>query len=125
MEKIQIISISVSVLFLAYIGYLIVKGKLREEYSIIWIICTLVLVVFSFWRNGLEVFADILGVIAPPNIVFTAAIFAILVYLLHLSVVLSKLQGQNKILSQEISLLKQKIKEKETNENKLNNIESD
>lgn len=120
MEKIQVISISISVLFLVYIGYLIMKGKLREEYSIIWIICTLVLVVFSFWRKGLDFFAELLGVIAPPNIVFTAAIFAILVYLLHLSVVLSKLQSQNKTLSQEISLLKQKMKEQEKNHSKNN-----
>jgi hypothetical protein len=109
MEKIQIISISVSLIFLAYIGYLIIRGKLREEYSIIWIICTVVLVVFSFWRKGLDYFADLLGIIAPPNIVFTAAIFAILIYLLHLSVVVSKLQSKTKILSQEIALLKLEV----------------
>lgn len=112
MDKIQIISIAVSILFLSYIGYLIVKGRLREEYSIIWIVCTVVLVIFSFWRKGLDVFAELLGVKAPPNIVFTAAIFASLIYLLHLSVVVSKLQKQNKTMAQEIALLKEKFKDK-------------
>lgn len=110
MEKIQVLAIIVSVLFLSYIAYLIVKGRLREEYSIVWIICTIVLVVFSFWRSGLEYFADLFGVIAPPNLVFTGAIFAILIYLLHLSIVVSKLQKQNKELSQEIALWKEKEK---------------
>ncbi|MBL7882751.1 MAG: DUF2304 domain-containing protein [Bacteroidia bacterium] len=109
MAKIQIIAIAVSLLFLLYIIRLIVKGKLREEYSLVWIFCTLVLVVFSFWRSGLDVVSNLLGIYAPPNLVFTAAIFAIFIYLLHLSVVVSKLQSQNKQLAQDIALLKDKM----------------
>jgi hypothetical protein len=112
MAKIQIIAIAVSLLFLLYIVRLIVKGKLREEYSIIWIACTLVLIVFSFWRNGLEVMARMIGVYEAPNLVFTGAIFAIFIYLLHLSVVVSKLHSQNKQLAQEIALLKEKMDRK-------------
>lgn len=112
MEKIQIIAIAVSVLFLLYIVRLIVKGKLREEYSIVWIVCTVVLVLFSFWRRGLDIVSNIVGVYSPPNLVFTAAIFAVFIYLLHLSVVVSKLQSQNKQLAQDIALLKEKIEKK-------------
>ncbi|HEX8517515.1 MAG TPA: DUF2304 domain-containing protein [Bacteroidia bacterium] len=109
MTKIQIIAIAVSLLFLFYIVRLIIKGKLREEYSIIWITCTLVLIVFSFWREGLEIMAGLVGVYEAPNLVFTGAIFAIFIYLLHLSVVVSKLHKQNKQLAQEIALLKEKV----------------
>ncbi|MCW3105294.1 MAG: hypothetical protein JWO09_3734 [Bacteroidetes bacterium] len=110
MAKIQIIAIAVSLLFLLYIVRLIIKGKLREEYSIIWIACTLVLIVFSFWRDGLEVMAHLVGVYEAPNLVFTGAIFAVFIYLLHLSVVVSKLHSQNKQLAQEIALMKEKLK---------------
>src|ERR1043165_4889992 len=109
MGKIQIISIAVSILFLLYIVRLIIKGKLREEYSIVWIVCTAILIIFSFWRKGLDVVSDLVGILAPPNLVFTAAIFAIFIYLLHLSVVVSKLQSQNKQLAQDIALLKEKM----------------
>ena len=109
MIKIQIIAITVSLLFLLYIVRLIIKGKLREEYSIVWIICTLLLIIFSFWRNGLEIIANILGVYEAPNLVFTGAIFAILIYLLHLSIVVSKLHSQNKQLAQDIALLKNEV----------------
>jgi len=109
--KIQLISIVVSITFLIYVGYLIVKGKLREEYAIFWVICTLVLVVFSFWRNGLELISKLLGVYAAPNLIFAGAIFAIFIYLLHLSVVVSTLHGKNKKLSQDIALLKNKMDE--------------
>jgi len=106
MAKIQAIAIAVSLLFLIYIVRLIIKGKLREEYSIVWIVCTIVLILFSFWRNGLEIIAHILGVYEAPNLVFTGAIFAIFIYLLHLSIVVSKLHSQNKQLAQEIAILK-------------------
>ena len=111
MEKIQLIAIVTSLLFLIYIGWLIVKGKLREEYAIIWILCTILLLVFSFWRNGLVVMSDLFGVLEAPNLVFTGAIFAILIYLLHISIVVSKLQAQNKKLAQDIALMKEKMKD--------------
>jgi hypothetical protein len=112
MGKIQIIAIAVSLLFLLYIVRLIIKGKLREEYSIVWIACTIALVLFSFWRSGLDVIAKLVGIDAPPNLVFTAAIFAIFIYLLHLSVVISKLQSQNKQLAQYIAMMKEKMEKK-------------
>ena len=109
MVRIQIIAITASILFLLYIARLIIKGKLREEYSIVWIVCTSVLILFSLWRNGLEIIAHALGVFEAPNLVFTGAIFAVFIYLLHLSVVVSKLHSQNKQLAQDIALLKEKL----------------
>lgn len=110
MAKIQIIAIVISLLFLTYIVRLIIRGKLREEYSIVWILCTAILILFSFWRSGLDVVSELLGIYAPPNLVFTVGIFATFIYLLHLSVVISKLQSQNKQLAQDIALLREKNK---------------
>lgn len=111
--KIQIVTIAVSLLFSVYVSRLIIKGKLREEYAIFWFVCTLLLIVFSFWRNGLEVLARLFGVYEAPNLVFTAAIFAILAYILHLSVVISGLHTGNRTLSQELAMLKKKLSELE------------
>lgn len=104
--RIQIASIIGSLAFLAFIGRLIVRGKLREEYAIVWLICTLILLVFSVWREGLHVVANLLGVFYPPSLVFMGAIFAIIVFLVHLSIVASKLQRQLKDVAQELALLK-------------------
>ena len=109
MLRIQIITIAISILFVLYISRLIVKGKLREEYAIVWVICTIFLLVFSLWTDGLELLRRITGVVVAANLVFTGFIFAILVYLLHLSVVASKLHNDNKKLAQEISLLKEQF----------------
>src|ERR1700748_973389 len=109
MLRIQVITIIVNILFILYVSRLIVKGKLREEYAIVWIICTVFLMVFSFWTDGLELIRKMTGVVVAANLVFTGFIFAILVYLLHLSVVASKLHNNNKKLAQELSLLKEQF----------------
>jgi hypothetical protein len=110
MPRIQIITIIISVLLLLFIARLIIKGKLREEYAIVWILSTLLLVIFSFWKEGFEVVGKFLQVYETPNLIFTAAIGAVLVYLLHLSVVVSKMQEQNKRLTQEMANMKAKEK---------------
>ena len=109
--RIQIISIIVSLAFLFYVSRLIIRGKLREEYAIFWVISTIILIIFSFWRQGLDIIAEAVGVYLAPNLVFTTAIFAILIYLLHLSVVVSKLHDKNKTMSQDLALLHEKMKQ--------------
>ena len=108
---IQFLSLLIAFAVLFFIGRLIVRGKLREEYAIIWIACTLILIVFAIWRRGLEQIAVALGVFYPPSLVFLAAIFAILVFLIHLSTVVSRLQNQVKTLTQEIAFLKQQAEQ--------------
>ena len=112
--KAQIISIFASFCFLAYIAFLIIRGRLRVEYSIVWIISSFILILFSFWRSGLELLAGWFGVYTGLNLAFAGAIFAILIYLLHLSIVASRLYDQNRSLAQQIALLKDKIKNRKT-----------
>jgi len=123
--RIQFIAIAVSLIFLFYIGRLIIKGKLREEYAIFWVVSTIVLIIFSFWRRGIDFFAQLLGVYLAPNLVFTAAIFAILIYLLHLSIVVSNLQEKIKIMARELALLKKIIEEIKMNSEAEKHISDD
>lgn len=116
MNRIQIIIIITSLSFLSYISKLIIKNRLREEYSIVWFLSTLILVIFSFYESGLLYLAHLFGVILPANLVFAGSIFAILIYLLHLSVTASKLHRQNKQMAQEIALLSKKISDIENKE---------
>jgi len=110
---IQIISIATVSLFLLFISRLIIKGKLREEYSILWFVLGIVLLVFSIWRDGLDLIADALGVDYAPSLLFMFGILVIIMFLVHLSVVSSKQHKQIKELSQELGLLKKERKDNE------------
>jgi hypothetical protein len=116
MGRIQIIAIAGSLASLFYVGRLIVKGRLREEYAFVWLVCTVLLIVFSFWRGGLDVVSRLAGIFEPPNMVFTGAITAILAYLLHLSLTVSRLHEQNRTIAQELALLKSTTTPKKSEE---------
>jgi hypothetical protein len=107
--RLQIIAIVTGLIFMFFIFRLIAKGKLREEYSFIWIVCTALLLLFAVWRDGLDVIAKLLGIYYAPSLIFLGAIFAIVVFLVHLSVVNSKQHKQIKDLAQEMTLLKEKL----------------
>lgn len=116
--RLQILAVVIALLFMLFVFRLITKGKLREEYSFVWIACTVLLLIFSIWRNGLDVIAKLLGIYYAPALVFIAAIFAIIIFLVHLSVVNSKQHEQIKILTQELALLRKKMEEQESLKNK-------
>ena len=111
--RLQIIAIVTALIFMFFIFRLIAKGKLLEEYSFIWIVCTALLLLFAVWRDGLDVIAKLLGIYYAPSLIFLGAIFAIVVFLVHLSVVNSKQHKQIKDLAQEMALLKEKLEAKQ------------
>lgn len=111
--SLELLSVSITMLLLIIVFRLIIKGRLRAEYSIIWILCSLILFLFSIWREGLDILAGLLGIYYPPALLFLGAILATVVFLLHLSVVSSRFQKQIKDLTQEVGLLKKKLEDKE------------
>ncbi len=111
MSRIQILIAVINLLFLLYISRLIVKGKLREEYAFIWWISAGFLLIFSMWTKGQLAVTNFLGVTLPANLIFGGLIFLILIYLLHISLVNSKLQRNVTKLTQELAMLKEQVEQ--------------
>lgn len=109
MELLQILAISTSIIFLVLVFRLVIKKQLREEFCIIWMACATVINIFAFWREGIDVLADFFGVHYPPSIIFIIFFFALIVYCLHLSIIISKQRNDIKNLTQELSLISQKL----------------
>ena len=60
-SQIQAVSIVVSISLFLFIMYLIRSQRLKEEYSLLWIFFSLIFIVLSFWRSGLDYISDFLG----------------------------------------------------------------
>jgi len=99
-----------SIILFLFIMYLIRSQRLKEEYSLLWIFFSLVFMVFSFWRNGLDYVSEFLGVAYPPAALFMILLMAIFLILIEFSIIISKLSDKNKSLAQEIGLLKHRLK---------------
>ena len=102
----QYIAIVVSISLFLYILFLIRKKKIKEEYSLLWLSSSIVFIVFSIWRNGLEYFAKLVGIAYPPAALFLILLLAIFLILIEFSVNISRLSENNKILAQEVALLR-------------------
>lgn len=111
MDKIQIYSIVGSLLFLFFILRLIKRRDLKEEYSMLWLFVVSIFFVLSVFRSVLEQFADLVGIYYAPAALLLVLLIGVVAILIHYSKIISKLSEQNKILIQEIALLKLKISE--------------
>jgi hypothetical protein len=105
----QYIAIFVSISLFLYIFYLVRNKKIKEEYSLLWLASSLVFIVFSIWRHGLEFFAKLMGIAYPPAALFLILVLAIFLILIEFSINISKLSEKNKILAQEIALFKAEL----------------
>lgn len=106
---IQYISILGSVVFIGLIVMLIRNKKIKEEFSILWLFFGLVFLFLSIWRGSLEIIARILGIAYAPAAIFLILIIAIISILIHLSLIISRLTDQAKVMIQELGLLKMEM----------------
>lgn len=105
-HKIQYIAIIGSIVVLIGIFELIRQKKLKEEYALLWIFFGIIFLMFSVWRDGLDLLSYMFGIAYPPAMLFLLLIMAIFAILIHYSVIISKLSEDNKTLIQEIGLLR-------------------
>mgnify|MGYP001240547324 CR=1 FL=1 len=105
----QFIAIGVSISLFLYILFLVRNKKIKEEYSLLWLFSSFVFIVFSIWRDGLEYFAKLIGIAYPPAALFLILLLAVFLILIEFSINISKLTEKNKILAQEIALLRNEL----------------
>ena len=110
--RIQFFAIAGSLAIAIFIFELIRKRKLQERYSLLWFSSAIILIILSIWRDLLEKTAAFLGVYYAPSALFIIAAFFGMLLALHFTIVISKLSDQNKILAQELSLLKEELRQK-------------
>ncbi len=109
MDILKILTIIGSISVLLVVVEFIRSGRLKERYSLLWLFASVVLLVFSSSRDLLETASRFLGILYPPSLLFLLAFFFLLLITLHFSVVISGLSEKNKILAQELSLLRGEI----------------
>ena len=107
--RIQIISVLGSLAVMVFVFMLIRRGKLREEYAIIWFGVSVALIGVSLWRDSLEVVAELAGIYYAPSVLLLAVIVLGFALAMHYSISRSKLAEQNKRLAQEFALLRHQV----------------
>ncbi|MCP3774564.1 DUF2304 domain-containing protein [Paenibacillus sp. MZ04-78.2] len=105
--NVYFLSTGFSLLFLIIIIDLVRRQRLKEQYSLLWILFGIALFGLSLNIRIVEKFANILDIKYAPAMLFLFGLLFCFVFILHLTIVISKLTDRVLKLSQTIAIMEQ------------------
>jgi len=109
MRPISAFVVFVAAVIALVVVYYVRRWRLREEYSLLWLLLSAALIVLTIDQGVMEWAARRLDVAYSPAVLFFLALAFVAVMLFHYSLEISRLSDQNKMLAQEMSLLQAKL----------------
>jgi len=109
MRPISAFVVFVAVVIALVVVFYIRRWRLREEYSLLWLFLSAALIILTIDQGLMEWAADRLDVSYSPAVLFFLALAFVAVMLFHYSLEISRLSDQNKMLAQEMSLLRARL----------------
>ena len=101
----KIFAIIASLSIFVVIVYLVKKGKLKEEYSWLWLLTGAVILVLVVWYDLLLLLTDLIGAVMATTTLFIFGIVFLMLITLHFAIKISSLSDQVKDLAQKMSIL--------------------
>jgi hypothetical protein len=103
--RIRILTIGGAVVILLMVVELVRRRKLKEEYSVLWVLTSVFILLVSIWFSLLSKVTSAIGAISPASTLFFFGLLFCLVLLLHFSVRISSLERRLTALVQEVGLM--------------------
>jgi len=107
----RIILLVVTLLFFAYIIYMIHRKKLALKYTLAWFLASFVLIILALFDKLAIFLADVLQIQTPLNAIIVAVFAFVLLILFTLTITISQNSEKIRVLTQEVALLRKEIKE--------------
>ena len=109
LSRTQVITAIGAVLLALYVLDLVRLRKLSEEYSLLWVIATVVIAALGFSTPLLTWITDVLGFMGESSTTFAFGLAFSLAMLLYLSLKLSRAGYENHMLTREVALLREEV----------------
>jgi hypothetical protein len=90
---------------------LVRRRKLAEEFSLLWVMATLVMAALGFFTPLLRFITRALGILFESSTVFAVGLAFTTAALLYLSVRMSRLSQEHQTVIRELALLRQRLEE--------------
>lgn len=105
-NRLQIIMITASLLFLCYIVLMLRNKKIELKYTLAWLLASICLLVTAIFPRLLKLLSNLLNIVEPVNTLFLSIIFFMLLIIFTLTIALSRNANRVKTLTQEIGIIK-------------------
>src|SRR3954451_13057147 len=103
--RIRVLTIGGALIILLMVVELVRRRKLKEEYSVLWVVTAVLTLLVSIWFSLLTGVTDAIGAISPASTLFFFGLLFCIVLLLHFSVRISALERRLTTLVQEVGLM--------------------
>jgi len=110
-KPISIFVLIVAILVALTVVFYVRRWRLKEQYSLLWLVLAVGMVVSTAAPGLVEWFAGQLNVFYAPAILFFLALAVVAMMLFHYSLEISRLSDQNRELAQELGLLRARLEE--------------
>ena len=111
MRPISVLVIVVALMIALTVVFYVRRWRLKEQYSLLWLVLAVAMVVPAAAPGLVEWVADRLDVIYAPSLLFFAALAVVAIMLFHYSLESSRLSDQNRDLAQELGLLRARVED--------------
>ncbi len=101
----QFFAVLTSLIVFALILELVRRRRLREEYSWLWLLTGVGMVVLVVWDHLLFVITRVIGAVSPLTTLLLFSLLFLLAIAIHYSIIISRLTTQVKNLAQELAIL--------------------
>ncbi|NVL90079.1 MAG: DUF2304 domain-containing protein [Desulfobacterales bacterium] len=107
----KIFALAIGIAIFLFILEMVRRRKLREEYSWLWLLTGLGIIVLAAWYDLLVFITDLIGAALPTTTLFLFGVVFLMLIALHYSIKISALTDQVRKLTQELAILHDEVKE--------------
>ena len=111
-SRTQIIVAFAAVGLAMFVLDLVRRRRLGEEFSVLWIVASVVVAALGFSTPLLRLITRVLGMLFESSTVFAVGLAFAVTVLLYLSVKLSRLTVEHQIVVRELALLRHQVEER-------------
>ena len=112
-QRLQWFAIIVGILFLVMMIELIRKNRVALKYALLWLLSGVLMLLLAIFPQLLDRMARMIGIYSPVNALFAVLLCCGLVLMISFSVIMSGNKKAIVRLTQEISLMENRIRELE------------
>ena len=120
------INLKIFLLILCFFAFIILYRMLKQKkilfkHALFWSFLDIILVVCVIFVDYLRVIADLIGMEKVSNMIFLFGFIVLLAICIGLTTIVSEQKNKIIVLTQEMGILKNKVKEIENEKNKKSN----
>ncbi|NOV03351.1 DUF2304 domain-containing protein [Paenibacillus planticolens] len=108
--NVYLLAISFCLVFIFISVELIRRQKLQEQYAILWLLLGFIMALFSLFPSLLDQLSTKLHIHYAPSLLFLVGLLFSLAFIMHLTLVISKLHRKLTRLVQEVALLQEQLR---------------